>query len=287
MKNLVVLTGAGMSAESGISTFRDAGGLWDRYPVEQVATPEGYQRDPALVINFYNERRKQLLEVKPNRGHELLAELEKSFHVTVVTQNVDNLHERAGSSHIIHLHGELTKVCSSRDPYNPQFIKELKPEEYEVKMGDKAGDGTQLRPFIVWFGEAVPEIETAIRYVEKADIFVIIGTSLNVYPAAGLLHYVPRGAEVYLIDPKPVDTHTSRSIHVIQKGASEGMGELKQLFPGFIPVRWQKYDCSGVLPIFRVQRYPCTRFLIFSPSPQSPHSICLFGGTLPKALLCA
>ena len=199
MKNLVVLTGAGMSAESGISTFRDAGGLWDRYPVEQVATPEGYQRDPALVINFYNERRKQLLEVKPNRGHELLAELEKSFHVTVVTQNIDNLHERAGSSHIIHLHGELTKVCSSRDPHNPHYIKELKPEEYEVKMGDKAGDGTQLRPFIVWFGEA------------------------------GLLHYVPRGAEVYLIDPKPVDTHTSRSIHVIQKGASEGVAELKQL----------------------------------------------------------
>ena len=196
---------------------------------EAMQSEECYQRDPVLVINFYNERRKQLLEVKPNRGHELLAELEKSFHVTVVTQNVDNLHERAGSSHIIHLHGELTKVCSSRDPYNPQFIKELKPEEYEVKMGDKAGDGTQLRPFIVWFGEAVPEIETAIRYVEKADIFVIIGTSLNVYPAAGLLHYVPRGAEVYLIDPKPVDTHTSRSIHVIQKGASEGMGELKQL----------------------------------------------------------
>lgn len=139
MKNLVVLTGAGMSAESGISTFRDAGGLWDRYPVEQVATPEGYQRDPALVINFYNERRKQLLEVKPNRGHELLAELEKNFHVTVVTQNIDNLHERAGSSHIIHLHGELTKVCSSRDPHNPHYIKELKPEEYEVKMGDKAG----------------------------------------------------------------------------------------------------------------------------------------------------
>ena len=166
MKNLVVLTGAGMSAESGISTFRDAGGLWDKYPVEQVATPEGYQRDPALVINFYNARRKQLLEVKPNRGHELLAELEKNFNVTVITQNVDNLHERAGSSHIVHLHGELTKVCSSRDPYNPHYIKELKPEEYEVKMGDKAGDGTQLRPFIVWFGEAVPEIETAVRYVE-------------------------------------------------------------------------------------------------------------------------
>ena len=132
-----------------------------------------------------------MLEVKPNRGHELLAAMEKNFNVAVITQNVDNLHERAGSSHIIHLHGELTKVCSSRDPYNPHYIKELKPEEYEVKMGDKAGDGTQLRPFIVWFGEAVPEIETAIRYVEKADIFVIIGTSLNVYPAAGLLHYVP------------------------------------------------------------------------------------------------
>lgn len=228
-KNLVILSGAGMSAESGISTFRDAGGLWDKYPVMQVASAEGYVRDPELVINFYNERRKQLLDVEPNAGHTGLAELEKDFNVTVVTQNVDNLHERAGSTHVIHLHGELTKVCSSRDPYNPRYVRELKPEEYEVKMGDKAGDGSQLRPFIVWFGEAVPEIETAIGYVEKADIFVIIGTSMNVYPAAGLLNYVPRTAEVYLIDPKPVDTHTSRSIHVIQKGASEGMGELKQL----------------------------------------------------------
>lgn len=228
-KNLVILSGAGMSAESGISTFRDAGGLWDKYPVMQVASVEGYIRDPELVINFYNERRKQLLDVEPNAGHTGLAELEKDFNVTVVTQNVDNLHERAGSTHVIHLHGELTKVCSSRDPYNPRYVRELKPEEYEVKMGDKAGDGSQLRPFIVWFGEAVPEIETAIGYVEKADIFVIIGTSMNVYPAAGLLNYVPRTAEVYLIDPKPVDTHTSRSIHVIQKGASEGMGELKQL----------------------------------------------------------
>lgn len=229
MKNLVVLTGAGMSAESGISTFRDAGGLWDRYPVEQVATPEGYHRNPELVINFYNERRKQLLDVKPNRGHELLAELEKDYKVTIVTQNIDNLHERAGSSHIIHLHGELTKVCSSRDPYNPRCIKELKPEEFEVKLGDLATDGSQLRPFIVWFGEAVPEIERAIGEVEKADIFVIIGTSLNVYPAAGLLHYVPRHAPVYLIDPKPVDTHSSRPIQVIQKGASEGMAELREL----------------------------------------------------------
>ena len=199
MKNLVVLSGAGMSAESGISTFRDAGGLWDKYPVEQVATPEGYARNPELVINFYNERRKQLL------------------------------HERAGSKRVIHLHGELTKVCSSRDPYNPHYIKELKPDEYEVKLGDKAGDGTQLRPFIVWFGESVPEIETAVDYVEKADIFVIIGTSMNVYPAAGLLNYVPRDAEVYLIDPKPVDVHSMRQIHVIQKGASEGVQELRSL----------------------------------------------------------
>ena len=228
-KNLVILSGAGMSAESGISTFRDAGGLWDKYPVMQVASAEGYVRDPELVINFYNERRKQLLDVEPNAGHIGLAELEKDFNVTVVTQNVDNLHERAGSTRIIHLHGELTKVCSSRDPYNPRYVKELKPEEYEVKMGDKAGDGSQLRPFIVWFGAAVPEIETAVDYVEKADIFVIIGTSMNVYPAAGLLNYVPRTAVVYLIDPKPVDTHSMRQIHIIQKGASEGVKELKKL----------------------------------------------------------
>lgn len=227
MKNLVVLSGAGMSAESGISTFRDAGGLWDRYPVEQVATPEGYYRNPELVINFYNERRKQLLTVEPNDGHRGVAALEKDFHVTVVTQNVDNLHERAGSTHVIHLHGELTKMCSSRDPYNPKFVRQLSPEEYETKATDLAGDGSPLRPFIVWFGEAVPQIETAIRYVEQADIFVIIGTSMNVYPAAGLLAYVPAEAEVYLIDPKPVDTHSSRSIHVIQKGASEGVKELR------------------------------------------------------------
>ena len=228
-KNLVILTGAGMSAESGISTFRDAGGLWEQYPVEQVATPEGYARNPALVIDFYNQRRKQLLDVQPNAGHIGLAELERDFNVTVVTQNVDNLHERAGSTHVIHLHGELTKVCSSRDPYNPAYIKELKPEEYEVRLGDLAGDGSQLRPFIVWFGEAVPEIETAIRFVQKADIFVIIGTSLNVYPAAGLLYYVPDTAPVYLIDPKPVDAHSDRPIHVIRAGASEGVKELRKM----------------------------------------------------------
>ena len=229
MKKLVILSGAGISAESGISTFRDAGGLWDKYPVMQVASIEGYEADPELVINFYNERRKQLLDVKPNQGHILCAELEKYFDVTVVTQNVDNLHERAGSHRIIHLHGELTKVCSSYNPNDPRYIRELKPEEFEVKMGDKAGDGSQLRPFIVWFGEAVPEIETAIRYVEKADIFVIIGTSMNVYPAASLLYYVPSNADVYLIDPKDVNINTRRPITHIKKGASEGMKELLQL----------------------------------------------------------
>lgn len=231
MKKLVVLSGAGMSAESGISTFRDAGGLWDQYPVEQVATPEGYAANPELVIRFYNERRRQLLDVVPNAGHLGLAELENRYEVTVVTQNVDNLHERAGSSRVIHLHGELTKVCSSKDPQNLRYVKELKPEEYEVHIGDKAGDGSQLRPFIVWFGEAVPAIETAIDYVRQADVFVIIGTSLNVYPTAGLLHYVPAAAEVYLIDPKPVDTHSSRPVHVIQKGASEGVRQLAELLP--------------------------------------------------------
>ncbi len=229
MKKLVILSGAGISAESGISTFRDAGGLWDKYPVMQVASIEGYEADPELVINFYNERRKQLLDVKPNQGHILCAELEKYFDVTVVTQNVDNLHERAGSHHIIHLHGELTKVCSSYNPNDPRYIRELKPEEFEVKMGDKAGDGSQLRPFIVWFGEAVPEIETAVRYVEQADIFVIIGTSMNVYPAASLLYYVPSNADVYLIDPKDVNINTHRLITHIKKGASEGMKELLQL----------------------------------------------------------
>ncbi len=229
MKKLVVLTGAGMSAESGISTFRDSGGLWEKYPVEQVATPEGYRADPKLVIGFYNERRKELQHVKPNRGHELIAELEKYFDVTVITQNVDDLHERAGSRHVIHLHGELTKVTSSREPNNPKYIQKLKPEEWEVKMGDLAADGSQLRPFIVWFGEAVPMIETAIGYAEQADIFVIIGTSLNVYPAAGLLYYVPADVPVYLIDPKEVAIASGRKVHVIRKGASEGMEELKNL----------------------------------------------------------
>ena len=229
MKNLVVLTGAGMSAESGISKFRDAGGLWDKYPVEQVATPEGYQRDPALVINFYNERRKQLLEVKPNRGHELLAELEKNFNVTVITQNVDNLHEKAGSKNVIHLHGELSKVCSSRDPYDYRYIKELPEDDCEVKPGTEAGDGSLLRPFIVFFGESVPMIEPAAEAVQQADIFVIIGTSLNVYPAAGLISYTKPHIPIYLIDPGAVNTNGYYKIEHIMKGASDGMKELKEI----------------------------------------------------------
>ena len=229
MKKIVVLSGAGISAESGISTFRDAGGLWDKYPVEQVATPEGYLANPELVIRFYNERRKQLPTVKPNGGHLAVAKLEEQYEVTVVTQNVDNLHERAGSTRVIHLHGELTKMCSSHNPNDPRYIVELKPEAYETHVDDLAGDGSPLRPFIVWFGEAVPMIETAIDYVSQADILIIIGTSLNVYPAAGLLHYAPADARIFLIDPKPVDAHTNRPIHVIQKGATEGMQELLQL----------------------------------------------------------
>ena len=228
MKKIVVLTGAGMSVESGLKTFRDADGLWEEYPVEQVATHEGWLANPTLVTNFYNMLRKKCWNVQPNEGHKLVAALEEKYNVTVVTQNVDNLHERAGSTHVVHLHGELTKACSERNPNDPRYIRELKKGE-EIHIGDKAGDGSQLRPFIVWFGEAVPEIETAINYVEKADILVIIGTSLNVYPAAGLLHYAPESADIYLIDPKPVETHSFRNIHVIRKGASEGVKELMSI----------------------------------------------------------
>ena len=225
MKNLVVLTGAGISAESGISTFRDAGGLWDQYPVEQVATPEGYAANPKLVIDFYNERRKQLLAVKPNRGHELVSEMEKFFNVTVITQNIDNLHERAGSTHVIHLHGELMKACSVRDL---ETTYDLNPAHPDIHWGDKDPKGVQLRPFIVWFGEAVPMIDPAIREVEACDIFVIIGTSLNVYPAAGLLNYVRRGQPIYLIDPKEVRTYRDDIVH-LQCGASEGVKRLTEI----------------------------------------------------------
>ena len=226
MKKLVFLTGAGISAESGISTFRDSDGLWEKYPVEQVASIEGYYRDPALVIEFYNKRREQLLTTVPNEAHKLVAALDEHFDTTVVTQNVDDLHERAGSKHIIHLHGELMKATSSANPNDPRCIVSLTPDKLNIEIGDKAKDGSQLRPFIVWFGEAVPKMEEAAKAAMEADIFVIIGTSLNVYPAAGLVSYVPRGAQLYLIDPKPVKVPYGLDIHTIQKGATEGMREL-------------------------------------------------------------
>ena len=223
MKKVVVLTGAGMSAESGISTFRDAGGLWEQYRVEDVATPEGYERDPRTVIEFYNKRRRELLKADPNEGHRLVAALERWYDVTIVTQNIDNLHERAGSTRVVHLHGELMKVTSSFQPNNPKFIRTLTADNPEIHLGDLAADGSQFRPFIVWFGESVPNIELAVDYCQQADIFLIIGTSMAVYPAAGLLAYVPARADVWLIDPKPVDVHSNRPVHVIQRGAFEGM----------------------------------------------------------------
>ncbi len=229
MKKIVVLTGAGMSAESGLSTFRDADGLWENYPVSRVATHEAWEEDPDYVNDFYNMLRAKLLAAKPNLGHELVAELEKNFEVCVVTQNVDNLHEKAGSTNVIHLHGELMKVCSSRDAYNPFFIKELDKDNLTVDHGEKAGDGSLLRPFIVFFGESVPMIEPAIEKVREADIFIIIGTSLAVYPAAGLVEYAKPGTPVYLIDPKPAISSSRRNVHHIVKGASAGMEELSEL----------------------------------------------------------
>lgn len=223
MKKVVVLTGAGISVESGLSTFRDSGGLWDTYPVEQVATPEGWHANPALVLNFYNIRRKELLQVAPNAAHYGLAELEKKYDVHIVTQNVDNLHERAGSTQVVHLHGELTKM---RGTIHEEYIKELTPEEYETKMGDKTPYGDQLRPHIVWFGEAVPMIEEAIQLAEAADIFVVIGSSLQVYPAAGLLHYVSHDTPIYVIDPKEVPLPNRPYVHFLQMGAVEGVKNL-------------------------------------------------------------
>lgn len=229
MKNLVFLTGAGMSAESGISTFRDSGGLWEQYPVEAVASIQGYERNPELVLQFYNERRAQLNSVQPNEGHKLVASLEDKFQVTVVTQNIDNLHERAGSRHIIHLHGELMKATSSLNPNDDDCIVTLPESDPVIRMGDKAKDGSQLRPFIVWFGESVPMIEPAIEKVSQADILVVIGTSLNVYPAAGLLNFVNSHCKIYLIDPKTVPYDPRLGVRHIMKGASEGMKELHDI----------------------------------------------------------
>lgn len=220
-KRLVVLTGAGMSAESGIATFRGAGGLWNNERVEDVATPEAFHRNPQKVLDFYNYRRKELFKVEPNDGHRILAKLEDKFDVRIITQNVDNLHERAGSSNVLHLHGELMKARSTD---GSDEVYELYQENLEIHVGDKCPNGYQLRPHIVWFGEAVPEIENAVIEVEQADILLIIGTSLQVYPASGLINYAPNNVPIYLIDPNEVSLHNNR-VTVIQKGASEGMRE--------------------------------------------------------------
>lgn len=225
-KKMVFLTGAGMSVESGFKTFRGNDGLWENYPVEKVASHEGWEADPTLVTNFYNMLRGKLHAAQPNEGHRLIKGLEDEWDVTVITQNVDNLHEKAGSSRVIHLHGELTKVCSSRNPDDPRYIRELPPDDCTVAPGTLAGDGSLLRPYIVFFGEAVPKIAEAAEEVAKADVFVIVGTSLNVYPAAGLVHYVRPGVPVFLIDPEPtVGSGIAGLVH-IREGASKGMEEL-------------------------------------------------------------
>ncbi len=223
MKKLVVLTGAGMSAESGIRTFRDSNGLWEEYDVMEVASIQGWYKNPELILRFYNERRKQMFACKPNKGHLLLAELEKTFEVQIITQNIDNLHERAGSINILHLHGELTKARSSSDPSLIYTIGDK-----EIKMGEKCENGSQLRPYIVWFGEEVPAMAQAVRLVESADILCIIGTSLNVYPAAGLMHYAPSGCPIWLIDPNP-PADLPKKVRVITKGAGEGVAEFMNL----------------------------------------------------------
>lgn len=223
-RKLIVLTGAGMSAESGISTFRDSNGLWENHDVMEVASIDGWHRNPQLVLEFYNQRRRQLYEVEPNAGHTGLAELEKDFDVHIITQNVDDLHERAGSTNIIHLHGELKKVRSS---VNPSLVHEL--EGWELKWGDKCAMGSQLRPHIVWFGEAVPMMEMAAVITEQADILVVIGTSLQVYPAASLLHYAPSYIPKYLIDPKGESVQGVKNLTVLNKTATEGVAALKNI----------------------------------------------------------
>lgn len=225
MENIVVLTGAGMSAESGIATFRDSGGLWAQHRVEDVATPEGFIRNPQLVLDFYNKRRRESLSAQPNQGHTGLAEMEQEYKVHIITQNVDNLHEKAGSTSVLHLHGELMKARSSIDP---EKVYPIDPNTPDIKVGDVSDDGSQLRPYIVWFGEAVPLMTEAEHIVKKANVLVIIGTSLNVYPAAGLVHYAPPGTPIYIIDPNPV-TIARNGIHFIQKGASEGVAALRRL----------------------------------------------------------
>jgi len=217
-KKIVVFSGAGMSAESGIKTFRDAGGLWEEFKIEEVATYEAWTKNQKLVLDFYNQRRKQVMEAAPNEAHKLVAELQKKFDVQVVTQNIDDLHERAGSKKVLHLHGEIMK---SRSSISNHLIYDLK--EWEIKQGDLSEDGSQLRPHIVWFGEAVPEMDTATALTEQADIFITIGTSLNVYPAANLIHVVDSSTPKFLIDPEDFNLDYIKNLTVIKAKAVEGM----------------------------------------------------------------
>lgn len=223
-KKLVVLTGAGISAESGIKTFRDADGLWEGHDVMEVASPEGFRRNPELVLEFYNQRRRQLLEVHPNKAHQFLADSEKDWDVSIITQNVDDLHERGGSTSVLHLHGQLLEARSSK---NERHIQNWKKD---ILLGDKAGDGSQLRPNIVWFGESVPAMDEAVLITESADVFVVIGTSLQVYPAAGLISYTPSHIPIIYVDPKPaqIPTNTSR-LKVIAKSATKSIEELRAI----------------------------------------------------------
>ena len=215
-KNIVVLTGASISAESGIKTFRDSDGLWENHNVNDVATYDAYLRNPEMVLRFYNERRRQLSAAQPNEAHKQLVRLQQYYNVQIVTQNIDNLHEQAGSCNVLHLHGELTKARSDR---NENLIVDIGYND--INLGDKASDGCQLRPHIVWFGEAVPNIEPASLLCEQAHYFIVVGTSMNVYPAAGLIHYVPKSTPCYLVDPKPVVVQ--RKINVIQENAGTGV----------------------------------------------------------------
>jgi len=221
MKKIVILTGAGISAESGIRTFRDSDGLWEEHRIEDVATFEAWQRNQQLVIDFYNQRRKQLYEVEPNAGHLALVDLEKQFDVHIITQNVDDLHEKAGSTNVLHLHGELKKVRSTLDA---NLIYTL--EGWELKKGDLCEKGSQLRPHIVWFGESVPMIDPAIEISSKADIFIVIGTSLNVYPAASLVYYIQPGTPVYLIDPHAEMLSGVKNLTVMRDTAGHGVPQL-------------------------------------------------------------
>ena len=221
MQKLVVLSGAGMSAESGIRTFRDTGGLWEEYDVTEVATPMAWWKNRELVLRFYNERRKQLAKASPNEGHTALAELGKFFDVKIITQNVDDLHERAGSKSILHLHGELTKARSTSEP---SLIYDI--GYGDINPGDKCEKGSQLRPHIVWFGEAVPMMDEAVKITAEADIFVVVGSSLNVYPAAGLIGFTPATASLWLIDPNDVYIPGTRKVEVIKEKASTGIAIL-------------------------------------------------------------